>query len=70
MTHSIQLTKEERGTKLTYRGRVPKDPDRHRHAQEEEGRMTPTFSSFVRPGPLHSHTFCRMLCDPSVFYRI
>ena len=32
--------------------------------------MTPTLPPFVRPGSLQSPTFCWMLCDPSVFYRI
>ena len=32
--------------------------------------MTPTLPPFVRPGSLHSPTFCWMLCDPSVFYCI
>ena len=32
--------------------------------------MTPTLPPFLRPGSLHSPTFCWMLCDPSVFYRI
>ena len=32
--------------------------------------MTPTLPSFLRPGLLHSFTFCWMLCYPSVFYRI
>ena len=32
--------------------------------------MTPILSPFVRSGSLHSPTFCRMLCDPSVFCRI
>ena len=32
--------------------------------------MTPTLPPFLRPCSLHLPTFCRMLCDPSVFYRI
>ena len=32
--------------------------------------MTPTLPPFLRPGSLHSPTFCWMLCEPSVFYRI
>ena len=32
--------------------------------------MTATLPPFLRPGSLHSPTFCWMLCDPSVFYRI
>ena len=32
--------------------------------------MTPTLPPFLRLGSLYSPTFCWMLCDPSVFYRI
>ena len=57
-------------TILLTRDGVPKDPYRRRHGSAEERRMTPTLPPFVRPGSLHSPTFCWMLCDPSVFYRI
>ena len=30
------------------------DSDHHRHAREEEGRITPTLPPFVRPGSLHT----------------
>ena len=46
----------------------PKDPYRRRHGQTEEGRMTPTIPTSLRPGSRHSPTFCRMLCDPNVFF--
>ena len=35
------------------RSGAPKDPDRRRRAQEEEGRMTPPLCPFVRQGFLH-----------------
>ena len=34
---------------------------------EEEVKMTPILPPFVRPGSLHSPTFCRLLCDPRFF---
>ena len=37
---------------LLTRDGVPKDPDRSRHAQEKEGKMTLTLLPFVRPGSL------------------
>ena len=43
---------------LFTQGRVPKDPDHRRHAQAEEGRMTPTLPPCVRPSLLHAPTFC------------
>ena len=71
MTHNILLTRLQGGkTILLTRDGVPKDPYRRRHGPAEEGRMTPTLPPFVRPGSLQSPTFCWMLCDPSVFYRI
>ena len=71
MTDNILLTRLQ-GKKhcLLTGGGVPKDPYRRRHGRAEEGRMTPTLPPFARPGSLHSPTFCWMLCDPSVFYRI
>ena len=71
MTLNILLTRFQ-GEKLCLltRAGVPKDPYRRRHGPAEEGRMTPTLPPFLRPGPLHSPTFCWMLCDPSVLYRI
>ena len=47
---------------LLTRGGVPKVPYRWCHEQLEEGRMTPTLPLILRPGSLHSSTFCRMLC--------
>ena len=71
MTHNILLTRlQGEKTILLTRDGVPKDPYRRRHGPAEEGRMTPTLPPFVRPGLLQSPTFCWMLCDPSVFYRI
>ena len=71
MTDNILLTRLQ-GEKLCLLtgGGVPKDPYHRRHERAEEGRMTPTLPPFVRPGSLHSPTFCWMLCDPSIFYRI
>ena len=60
MTHNILLTWLQGGKNFAY---LPT-------GQEEEGRMTPTLPPFLRPGSLHSLTFRRMLCDPSVFYCI
>ena len=71
MTHNILLTRlQGEKTILLTRDGVPKDPYRRHHGPEEEGRMTPTLPPFVRQGSLQSPTFCWMLCDPSVFYRI
>ena len=71
MTHSILLTRfQGEKTILLTRDGVPKDPYRRRHGPAEEGRMTTTLPPFLRPGSLHSPTFCWMLCDPSVFYSI
>ena len=71
ITHNILLTRLQGGkTILLTRDGVPKDPYRRRHGPAEEGRMTPTLPPFVRPGSLQSPTFCWMLCDPSVSYRI
>ena len=71
MTHNILLTRlQGEKTILLTRDGVPKDPYRRRHRPAEGGRMTPTLPPFVRPGSLQSPTFCWMLCDPSVFYRI
>ena len=70
MTHNILQTRLQGKKILLTKGGVPKDPYRRRHGPGEEGRMTPTLPPFVRPGSLHSPTFCWMLCDPSVFYRI
>ena len=70
MTHNILLSRVK-GQKTYFNlDGVPKDPDRRCHAQEEEGRMTPTLTPFVRSDSLHSSNFYRMLCGPSVFYRI
>ena len=58
-THDILLTgKDRRQAILLTRGGVPKDQVRSRYAQEEEGRMTPSFLPFVRPGSLHAPHFC------------
>ena len=70
MTHNILLTRFQGEKVLLTRDRVPKDPYRRRHGPTEEGRMTPMLPPFLRPGSLHSLTFCWMLCDPSVFYHI
>ena len=71
MTHNILLTRLQGGkTILLTRDGVLKDPYRRHHWPAEEGRMTPTLAPFVQPGSLQSPTFCWMLCDPSVFYRI
>ena len=71
MTDNILLTRFQGGKQcLLTGGVVPKDPYHRRYGPAEEGRMTPTLPPFLRLGSLHSPTFCRMLCDPSVFYRI
>ena len=70
MTHNILLTRFRGEKVLLTKNGVPKDPYRRRHGPAEKGRMTPTLPPFLRPGSLHSPTFCWMLCDPSVFYRI
>ena len=70
MTHNILLTRLQGEKILLTNGGVPKDPYRRRHGPAEEGRMTPTLPPFLRPGSLHSPTFCWMLCDPSDFHRI
>ena len=70
ITHNILLTTFQGGKILLTRDGVPKDPYCRRHGPAEEGRMTPTLPPFLRPGSLHSPTFCWMLCDPSVFYCI
>ena len=74
MTNIVRLTRGQKsGQKVNKKSRQKtlltedgalKDPDHRRHA---EGRMTPTLLPFVRPGSLHTPTYCRMLC---VFYRI
>ena len=71
MTHNILLTRLQ-GEKISYLPRVGSLRTRtiDAHGPVEEGRMTPTLPPFVRPGSLQSPTFCWMLCDPSVFYRI
>ena len=63
MTHNILLTRLQEGKKLCLliRNGVPKYPYRGRYGPAEEGRMTPTLPSFLRPGSLPSPTFCRML---------
>ena len=59
MTLDILLTRFQ-GEKqcLLTRGGVPKDPYRRRHGPAEGGRITPTLLPFLRPGSLHSPTFC------------
>ena len=57
MTHNILLTKFQVGKCLLTRDGVPKDPYRRCHGPAE-GRMTPTLPPFLRPGSLHSPTFC------------
>ena len=70
MTHNILLTRFQQEKILLTKDGVPKNPYHRRHVLAEEGRMTPTLPPFLRPGSLHSPTFCWMLCDPSVFYHI
>ena len=72
MTNIVQLSRRQKsGQKsLLTGGGVPKNPDHCRRAPEEEGRMTPTLPPFVRPGWLHTPTFCGMLCGPSSFHLI
>ena len=70
MTHNILLTRFQGEKFLLTRAGVPKDPYRRRHGPAEEGTMTSTLPPFSWPGSLHAPTFCWMLCDPSVFYRI
>ena len=70
MTHNILLTRFQGEKVLLTKDGVSKDPYRRRHGPAEEGRMTPILLPFLLPGSLHSPTFCWMLCDPSVFYRI
>ena len=63
MAHLTPLAKGSRYPKefkkcLLTRGGAPKDPDHRRHAQAEEGRMTPTLLPCIRPSSLHAPTFC------------
>ena len=58
MTHNILLTRFQGEKVLLTKDGVPRDPYRRRHGPAEEGRMTPTLPSFLRPGSLHSPTFC------------
>ena len=58
MTHNILLTRFQGEKILLTKDRVPKDPYRRRHGPAEDGRMTPALSPFLRPGSLHSPTFC------------
>ena len=55
MTHKILLTRFQEI--LLTRDGVPKNPYRGRHGPAEEGRITPTWPPFLRPGSLHSPTF-------------
>ena len=62
MTHNIQLTREKkRQAILLTGGGVTKDPVRSRHAQEEEGKMTPTLplsynqTSCMHPPPVECY---------------
>ena len=71
MTHNILLTRLQ-GKKQFYLPGMGSLRTRTVDAmgRQREGRMTSTLPPFVRPGSLQSPTFCWMLCDPSVFYRI
>ena len=54
----IQLSGRRVQKILLTEGGVPKDPNNRRHAQEEEGRMTPKLLPFIQLGTLHTPTFC------------
>ena len=71
MTHNILLTKDW-GTMKTYLLGVGPRSTRTVDAmgRKRRERWLQHFPPFVWPGSKHSPTFCWMLCDPSVFYRI